>query len=163
MNKVHSWLQASTEHDVRRLAPLVRESDRIELEDSVGQTPLEALEEALARSDQAYSMYANDAIICMGGVAPSVFNKDVGIAWFLASDALQRSAVALQFYAPKVIRDFHKSYDTLANFVDARNVRSAAWLERLGFKLVGTDPAYGVGRKPFHWFVKGNAKCAVPQ
>ena len=155
-------LRPSTPQDIDLLVPIVRASDALEILDSTGQTPREALEDGLERSDLYYSMFSNHSIVCMGGVAPSGYNPKVGIVWFLASDGLVRSAVALQFYMPTVLAEMHRLYPSLANFVDARNVVSAQWLQHLGFKLVGTHEEYGVGKKPFHWFVKGKHKCALP-
>lgn len=153
-----TYLRPSEAADVKLLAPILRESDIVELRDSTGQAPRQALEYALDKSDLAYSMFSNGSIICMGGVAASDYNADVGIAWFLASDRLQKSAVALQKFLPAVLKEMHKVYPSLANFVDARNTTSCAWLQRLGFKLVGTCEHYGVAGVPFHWFVRSNLK-----
>ena len=155
-------LRKSTVKDIDRLAPILRESDILEIQASTGQTPREALEDGLERSDLCYTMLVGGDVICTGGVAPSGYNPDVGVAWFLSSDRLAKSAVALQWYMPQILRKMHRLYPNLANFVDARNIASVAWLTRLGFKVVGTDEFYGVEHRPFHWFVKGKEVC-VPQ
>lgn len=155
-------LRPSIQQDIELLAPIMRASDILEIKDSTGHTPREALENGLEQSDICYSMFSNGNIVCMGGVAPSGYNRQVGIVWFLASDGLAKSATALQYYMPRVLVEMHRLYPSLANFVDARNETSVRWLLHLGFKVAGTNETYGVGRKPFHWLVKGKRKCAPP-
>jgi hypothetical protein len=42
-------------------------------------------------------------------------------------------------------------YDQLFNYVDARNLRSIAWLQHIGFQVFEPQP-YGLEGLPFHRF-----------
>lgn len=154
MIKSNHCYRRSTIDDINRLAPNLRESDVVELRDSVGMDALQALQYSLTRSDIAYTLFSSGIPVCMGGVAGDINHPKIGIAWFLASAGLSGSVTALQRWLPGIIEEMHTLYPTLGNFVDARNRTSHRWLSRLGFEIVGTCEHYGVAGLPFHWFVK---------
>lgn len=96
----------------------------------------------------------------MFGVAPAQL-IDMGVAWFLGSDAVERLPETMIHRGWEVIDLFHEYYPTLTNFVDARHKRAIEWLEWLGFFIAGTCPNYGVAGVPFHWMMKAESQCVL--
>lgn len=77
-----------------------------------------------------------------------------GVPWLLGTDDCLRQGRALVRLGRLQVRDWHATHGVLRNWVDARNVVSIRWLQRLGFTLGDAVP-YGVQGLPFRPFELG--------
>lgn len=79
-------------------------------------------------------------------------SDDTGSPWLLGTDDVTAYPGALTKIAKRHIAIMLQTYDTLVNFVDARNADSVGWLRLLGFTVAEPVP-FGPQGLPFHPFV----------
>jgi len=142
----------SVPSDVDRLAPRLREADRLEVEAASGLSPLEALRHGYEHSEDPRTvMLANDPIALFGVVPFPYPQYDWGVPWMLGSDAVLEHWFG---FARGSVREFEilrRPYSVLTNHVDPRNELAVRWLRWLGFDLLETAP-YGVAGLAFTRF-----------
>ena len=85
------------------------------------------------------------------GISTVSLLYNTGCPWMLATPHVDRYRRAFieagRFYTQSMLSE----YDALENHVDARNVKSIAWLKRIGFQISAPVP-YGALEYPFHPF-----------
>jgi hypothetical protein len=143
----------SSREDAYDIASRLREGDRMELQASSGREPLVALLRALS-TRRCWTAVVAGVPQAMFGCADSQLD-DYGSAWMLGTDWLdtREARMPIWRFSRRYVAKMHQLYPILFNYVDARNWRSLAWLQRLGFEVRATEPAYGVGKLPFHLLV----------
>lgn len=149
----------ATEDDARDLGARMRLRDREEVWASGLLPPLEAALLSLELSTRAWTGSVDGTLVTMWGVCPGPGR--IGIPWMLATDDLERHQRAFLRRNRAYIALMLERYDTLVNWVDARNTTSINWLRWLGFRL---DPAapFGALGLPFHRFEGGKPKGGKP-
>lgn len=138
--------------DCASLAPRVREADKREIFAAQGVTPITALIASVRASSHAYTVTVDDEPEIMFGVVPASIVYGHGVPWLLASDYVEKRPLTFLRGSVKALEDITSKYDSLANFVDARNTHAIRWLDWLGFE-VGEPIDYGLFQLPFHPFV----------
>lgn len=86
------------------------------------------------------------------GIFGSVPADGYGLVWMLGTHMLERAPKQLTKLGRTYVRRMAEQYGTLMNFVDARNVKSIHWLQRLGFSISPISEPYGALGLPFHRF-----------
>lgn len=115
----------------------MRESDRIEVADTSGLSPHDAIHESLRLSTTAYAVESDrNGIIAMFGAAPHPL-PGVGIAWMLGTDGILLDPLVIARRTRTYIKELHRDYWLLWNFIDGRNAVSMRWLRWSGFELLG--------------------------
>ncbi|WP_141243341.1 hypothetical protein [Bordetella genomosp. 1] len=152
-------IRAASPADAFELAPVMRPADRAEIDAAQGQGACyaEAVRSSIVRSSAAWTAHINGEIAMIGGVAPlgTLLTGNVGSPWLLGSTAMFRRPGALTRTARRYVAFMHQTYPELVNYVDARNVVSIAWLQRLGFEVRTDAPIpYGPDGVPFFRFTK---------
>lgn len=143
---------------VAELCPVLREADRLEVQALTGLPPEIALREALAASGAPLVAHVDGGIAGIFGVEPVIGFPEVGVVWFVGSDAVSRHAVEFQRLSRSWLVGAHRRHPLLTNRVDARNELHIRWLRRMGFSLVQRIEHWGAERRPFIEFAK--LKCA---
>lgn len=139
--------------DCDRLAPNMREADRLEVLAASGLTPLEALHRGYEMSaDPRTVMLANDPIAIFGVVPFPYPQHDRGVPWLLGSDVILEHWFSFARGSVREFETLRRPYRLLTNRIDARNELPMRWLRFLGFDLLETAP-YGVSGLPFTRFV----------
>lgn len=87
------------------------------------------------------------------GVSTLSLIYNTGTPWMLATTGAEHYKRAFVEWGIAYTADMLRHYDTLTNHVDARNTKSVAWLQRLGYRLSKPEP-YGALGLPFHRFEK---------
>lgn len=148
-------ISRATEADARDLGARMRPSDRGEVWASGRMLPLDAVLSSLGPSSHAWTGSVDGRLVTMWGVCPGP--ERIGIPWMLATDDLEKYQRAFLRRNRAYIGKMLDHYDTLVNWVDARNQVSIRWLGWLGFRL---DPAapFGALGLPFHRF-EGGKPC----
>jgi hypothetical protein len=85
------------------------------------------------------------------GVAPVSLLGGQGCPWMLGTDTLDLYGRAIVTLSRQHVARWSLRYSELFNYVDARNLRSIAWLRRTGF-TIGPAAPWGVQGLPFHRF-----------
>jgi len=152
-------IRIATLDDIEPVASAMRIRDVEEVYAATGQTPHEALHDALTDSTFAYAITDYSGVFCLFGVSPYV--DQMGAPWMLATDRLMDHKRILFTLAPRYIAEMEQHHPILLNYVDARHSDSIRWLRRMGFKLTGYEINYGFERRPFFQFSKVS-KCARP-
>ncbi|WP_175982552.1 hypothetical protein [Caballeronia zhejiangensis] len=138
------------EGDVEHIAAHMRPADLDEVEAGTGSR------DALAVLRSGVEISAPCWTIEVGGEPAGVFGASpahgVGMVWMLGTAALERAPKQLTKLGRTYVKRMAEQYGALANFVDARNVKSIHWLARLGFTVEPGVAPYGALGLPFHRF-----------
>lgn len=142
-----------TDEAVEYLAGNLRPSDQEEVHATVGHRRYrDALRLSILASDDAIiavTAFGEPAAILGVGTLSVLYN--IGMPWFMATPSASKHRRAFIDMAGAYTAIMLQKYDQLENHVDARNRRSVAWLQRLGFTIEPPQP-YGMLRLPFHRF-----------
>lgn len=134
------------------IAANIRPEDAAEIWASSMQTPLQAMLTGLKYSDEVLVGLVNNQPVCMWGVAGDSFIGKVGIPWMVATKQLDDYAKIFIRRCRAGLLEITKNYDTLVNYVDARNVKTIRWLKYMGFKFETPAEAGGFFKLPFYKF-----------
>lgn len=139
--------------DVEYLVEHLREADRDEVRASHGaQVDLvRVVRQSVELSSHVFAAERDGRLIALWGFVPLSLLTGVGVPWALGTDEMFRIGPSLTRLAKASLRLMAPVYPTLRNYVDARNTRSVAWLERIGFEI-GEAVPYGAAGLPFHPF-----------
>lgn len=137
----------ATEAHARELAPRVRAADAAEIWASNHARPLDALLASLVSRDTLAGL-ADGRVMCMFGAKRTTVLSTTASPWLLGANELPEHARAFLRMNREYIRHLQDEYDTLVNFVDARNVVALRWIQWLGFKIEPPVP-YGPEMLPF--------------
>lgn len=141
---------ASLEH-AAQIAQSIRLHDKDEAWAAGLITPYGAMVEGVKYSDVAYTAFVDDVPVCMWGVVKDSFLFDHGTPWMMASTAVEQNIAKFLRASRPLLREIMTRYDSLENFVDARNTLSIRWLKWLGFTIEDAAP-HGALSLPFHRF-----------
>lgn len=139
----------ATPAHIRTIARRMRQADRDEVFAVSRLTPGQALCKSLRKSSQAWTAMINGRPEIMFGVGDLNILAGVGAPWLLGTEAVEEHYVAFLRGSVEWRNQLLRRYETLRNFVDARNRASIRWLRWLGFKLF--DPVNLRGHE-FHLF-----------
>jgi len=136
--------------DAAALFPRLREADRKEIALSSGDHTASVLVRSIEASEEAWAVL-NDAgeVFVLYGVARL---GKFGGPWMVASPEVYRHSKELVKTGREWVVSLLPRYSRLFNFVHAENLRSIAWLKRLGFTIGELVPDFGAGKAPFHFF-----------
>ena len=104
---------------------------------------------ASSSARMAVSAYGTPMAIL--GVTTTSLIYNTGSPWMLGTPEVEQHRRALIDCGRTYTAAMLMQYERLENHVDARNKRSVAWLQRLGFKLEPAAPHGPLGL-PFHRF-----------
>ena len=135
------------------LATHLREQDKLELQASSGKDPVHILLESIAISDVAWVALYEGNPCAVWGVCKLDGNR--GGAWLLGTEAMYVNKRETMRLSRRFVKEMHKRYDILCNFVDERNTVSCRWLDALGFNALFTTE-YGVEKRPFIFYESNN-------
>ncbi len=154
-------VQATLGH-AESLAPRLRQSDMNEVMASSGSTPLVALTRSVELSgyDSCWTALLDGLPHIMWGAAPLPGSGNNGIVWLLSSEEMYRIPARFLKESATYVSRMLSKFDSLQNYVDARNIKSQQWLLRLGFHKVSVDDEFGFERRPFILF-KRDKPCVV--
>lgn len=93
------------------------------------------------------------------GVSTLSLIYNTGNPWMLATTGADRYKRAFIEWGIAYTADMLRHYANLVNHVDARNTKSVAWLQHLGYRLSEPEP-YGALGMPFRRFEKRGSLCA---
>ncbi len=148
------------------LGPRLRPEDKRELAAVTKKEPTEALRIGLnagAICKTALMQNEDDKWYPVGmfGITPDLDAFGLGIRagaiWYLGSSDIYRAQKDFMRLSRKWVEILMGQYDFLFNYVDARNTRHIAWLQRLGFEFINCDPNYRGSGLTFCLFKMGEA------
>ncbi len=140
--------------DVRHIASNLRQCDRQELEavHGPGLDFQDCLRTAVLASEECYVLVTPDGEpVALFGLAPVSLLGGLGCPWLLGTDAFMDYPRDIVVLGKRMVRKWSERYDQLFNYVDARNLRSIAWLQHIGFLVFEAQP-YGLNGEPFRRF-----------
>jgi hypothetical protein len=150
VNKRLTYVCALAEH-ASHIAPRLRGADVQEVAAYAGVAPLRALCLSMRASSLAVTAVWDGEPVGMFGVVPVSTVDGIGAPWMLGTPRVDRLAREWLIEAPQWLTMLGDGYFVLRNWVDARNVRSIAWLRRMGFSVAKPEP-YGAAGLPFRRF-----------
>ncbi len=89
--------------------------------------------------------------VALFGLAPVSLLGGQGCPWLLGTDTFMAHPRDIVVLGKRKVLEWSQRYDQLFNYVDARNLRSIAWLQHIGFQVFEPRP-YGLEGLPFHRF-----------
>ena len=145
-----------TIHDIVHVGHHMRAADVRELQAVHGLdvNAMDALSRAVAVSTESFALVApDDHPVAIFGVAQVFADITHAAPWLLGTEAFARYPRDLVVLGRQVVDGWARQYRQLSNCVDARNVRSVAWLKALGFEIHPPGPVGRAG-EPFHLFTR---------
>lgn len=137
--------------DIETIAAGLRQADRDEIEATTGETDARpALQLGVDTSTLLWTIEVDGVAAGLFGTAP--VSERTAVPWMLGTDALDRIPKPLVRMGRAYVHRMTEKYDTLLNYVDARNLKSIYWLARIGFKVSRDTVPWGVSGLPFHQF-----------
>lgn len=132
------------------LAPRMRPADAAEVKAALGMGPLAALRASIEASEVCCAAFFDGEIAAIWGCSPrpSIIFGQVGDAWLLTSDVVDRHPVTFMRYCRRELRRMLRFYPVLSNAIDARHEQALRWGKRLGFRFDPPEPLGFEGR-PF--------------
>ena len=127
-----------SDKDIRHIYSHMRKIDRIECRAMSGLSPKKAVLAGVKLSDEVRCGYVNDEPV-------SIYGYGAGTIWMLGTPNIRKAPVALMKESYVFIRHALQQYETLINFVDAKNIITLHWLRRLGFVII--NPPQRMGRE----------------
>ncbi len=121
----------------------MRPADAAEVLAVGGYSPVEAVIESWAASKEAWTARFNGEVGCMFGAAPhptSTLLMPTAVIWALTTTVVDKYPVTFVRFSKLVVRDMHRKYGLLINYVDARYHQAVNWAEVIGFKVHPTIP-----------------------
>ena len=112
-----------------------------------GQSPLEALAEAVDRSLWSLTALKDGVPHAIMGVVPRNMIEGHGIPWFLGTDQVYTRPVSLIRFGKVVIAEMRGSFTTLENFVSVENDRAIRFLRHFGWDI--SEETYSIGGVEF--------------
>lgn len=131
-----------------------RPADRDELWASDRYTPTRAILSGMAMAAECWCALFDGEPACVFGVTPATILGGVARPWLIGTPLLEQHPMAFLRRSRHVVRRWSRAYNTLENYVDARNCHAVAWLSWLGFDVQPPQP-YGPDKLPFHRFTMG--------
>lgn len=142
-----------TDEGVEHIATNLRAADAVELRAASGSGDmLPLLRLSVLSSDSAVmavNPYGVPVALLGVGTVSLIYNS--GSPWLIGTDDLDRYRRALIACGRTYTAAMLQRYARLENHVDARNTRTVAWLQHLGFTLDSAAP-FGPAGVPFHRF-----------
>ena len=128
--------------DARRIAPLLREKDKREIEAASGNPPEVSLAQAFAAPGHIVIAETTDRDpILLAGVAPT--HPRVAAVWMLGTPLLERYALPQIREGRRLIERWHETYPLLWNAAWEDNFLHVRWLRILGFHFIRRFPHRG--------------------
>lgn len=143
-------------HEIVDLAGRLKASDVAELDAAYAVKPLDAI--TSLRGADVHGAYVDGRLEVIYGTNSADYGEGMASVWMLSSDILHRHAKRLIKLGNRWLDEQQAIHGMLFNFVDARAVRTLAWLKRMGFSFSDV-PRYGARGLPFVLITRG-AKCA---
>lgn len=121
--------------DARRIAPLLRNHDRIEIEAASGTTPEAALAfSMLAPGDTVFAETREGDPIMIAGVCRS--HPHAATIWMVGTPLLERYALQSVRVGLRLIERWHETFPVLWNMAWEDNDLHVRWLKLLGFTFL---------------------------
>ena len=141
----------SIKADVRSLKYTMKPSDANEIWASHHHTPEEALTLCLDKSIFCATVENGNPIAMFGIYADNIIGTEASI-WMLSSEDLYKIKTRFLRNCKGFIKMMLEYYPYLHNYVDARNLKTIAWLKFLGAEIEEAK-SFGVDGLPFNHFI----------
>lgn len=116
---------------------------------------------ALRASEIAWSVFVGRELACIYGLSMENVLAGGRQPWLLGTVMVDRHAREFARRSRPELSRLVAKYGALENQVDARSLRTIAWLRWIGFTIYEPAP-YGVDGLPFHRFRIEPPSCASP-
>lgn len=133
-------MRSSTMEDAARMAPLLRDMDRFEIEALTGEEPETALLQGLS-GDVCLTGLVDDEPILMTGVAAGDLDRSFGYVWLLGSDRIENHSIQFLREGPRYLEAMLDLYPALTNIIHKDNKVHLRWLKWMGFHFLDGTPA----------------------
>lgn len=147
-------VDATLEH-CDRMAPRLREADRLEVVEVVDLAPAALLRKSVERSSAAFTWLIDGEPACMWGVVSPSIVGDTGHPWLLTTPLILRDRRKFWTGSKFILGCMLDEYRRLEVAIDVRYEASLRWAARLGFVFDRTEPLGIMGRPFHHFYVEG--------
>lgn len=128
------------------VARYVSPADGVEIEAASGFSPKEALRLCYLRSFRCWQVLCLGEPVFVFGLSREDWRWVT--PWAFSTPGVSQMGIAFARGSKQVARRLFREYPYMRNWVDARHVKSIAWLAFMGFTLGGPEP-YGAHGLPF--------------
>lgn len=149
----HGIVERATLADAEWLSANLRDADRRELEDLTGSTALASLRRSVILGSPALSLRTPEGeLVAILSVVP--WGSRLGFVSLSGTSAIEENRTAFLRGSRDVLRHLDRTFETLGNVCDARNVVHHRWLKWLGFTFIAHHETFGAGKIPVYEFAR---------
>ena len=157
---IKGYVRPSIPSDPDKVAPILREADKAEIEATVGLDHDVALSYAMQSCLLPLTMVdAQERPFGLFGVAANHSVEGYGSIWLLSSEYLFEARMPFLRQSRLWQHAIEEPYKIVGNVVDERNTKHIRWLKWLGYKFISRHPEFGFQKRPFLEFTR-ICKCA---
>ncbi|PXA91178.1 hypothetical protein DMC25_06390 [Caulobacter sp. D4A] len=140
---------------VSDLAGRLRPSDLDEIAATHDLDPEVSLTTSVMLSDHAWVILKGTRPIAVFGCAATGCEGS-GLVWMMGTPEMdeRRAAMTIARATRPYLRQMHRTYPCLWNYIDARNDKSMNWLRWSGFRLLEAHPKHGREGRLFFTFAR---------
>lgn len=130
-------LLPSTQADLTELELNLRVSDRNELAyiEQATRSAIFPQLKARCETDSYYTFFADDDVVCVGGITPAKGFHSVGIIWLLGTGLADTHWRPMTRMCRGFIEAHSLLWDRLGNVVPPNQKKRIKWLKHLGFDI----------------------------
>ena len=153
MSKPKIETRDATFDDVVKIAPNIREEDRIECHLQTGKGIEEAIVESMLASSDTWVGTADGEPFFLGGIACVSPMLGVGAPWMVGTPKIVDVRVPFLRFSCYYNNRIREAYPILVNYVHAENEAAVQWLTWLGFEMGEPEPhgPFGAPFRRFEW------------
>lgn len=129
-------VRPATMDDAHRIAPLLRQQDKVEVLAASGEIPEVVIPRAM-EAPRGIVMFAETTAhepILIAGVRP--WAPNVGVIWMVGTPLMERFAWPLAREGRKAVDQWHRVFPLMWNTAWAENDLHVRWLQFMGFSLL---------------------------
>ena len=154
------FTRPATVDDAASVAARLRDEDRDEVLALCGIDPILVLPAYVEEGREVYvaGLTSSDRAEIIWGVDPIYGVDRAAVIWLLSTPIMYEHPQLFVPESKRIWDDFHKRFDLLTNFADARNIRHHQWLKWLGAKFIRRVESFGAQSLPFLEFA--SYRCA---
>ena len=157
---IQGYVRPSVPTDPDKVAPILREEDKAEIDATVGFEHSVALGYAMQSCLLPLTMVdAQERPFGMFGVTTNHSVPGYGNIWLLSSNYLFEAKIPFIRQCRLWQEALEQPYAVVGNLVSEVNTKHVRWLKWLGYRFIARHPEFGFNKQPFLEFVR-ITKCA---
>ena len=152
---IKGYVRPSVPKDPEKVAPILRDLDKAEIDATAGLDHAVALSYAMQSCILPLTIVDdNEEPFAMFGVNNHPSIEEYGQIWLLSSDYLFKAKMPFLRQSKLWQEAIEQPYSVVGNLVSEVNIKHIRWRKWLGYRFIARHPEFGFTKQPFLEFVR---------